>query len=189
MPPTTRPVLDVRTLGASPQPVLDVPSVAARLRPWTTADAPAVRAVYADPAVVRWHARTLGSDLEAKALVAGWVDGWTWGYAEWAVVAAADDALLARVAVKATDPDGVGDVAYWAAPAARGRGVVPAAVGVASAWAFDVGYHRLQLSHSVGNAPSCRAAEKSGFVLEGTRRESELHADGWHDMHQHVRFA
>jgi RimJ/RimL family protein N-acetyltransferase len=189
VPTTTSPVLDVAALTARPQPVLDVPAVAARLRSWTPADAPAVRAAYADPAIVRWHARTLESDDEAAGHVARWVEDWTRGHAEWAVASAVDDAVLGRVAVKVADPDGVGSIAYWALPAARGRGVVPAAVEVAARWAFGVGFHRLQLTHSTANAASCRAAAKAGFVAECVLRESELHADGWHDMHQHVRFA
>ena len=32
-----------------------------------------------------------------------------------------------------------------------------------------------------------RVAEKTGFALEGTRRSSLLHDDGWHDMHLHGR--
>ncbi len=29
-------------------------------------------------------------------------------------------------------------------------------------------------------------ALKAGYTLEGIRRSSVLHADGWHDMHQHA---
>src|SRR5690606_28347211 len=127
-------------------------------------------------------------DAEARELIERWRSGWPGDRIEWAVVDAADD-LLGRVAVKTTDPDGVADLGYWTAPGARGRGLAPASVRMASVWAFEAGFHRLQLVHSTQNPASCRAATKAGFDAEGTLRESVLHADGWHDMHQHARFA
>lgn len=47
----------------------------------------------------------------------------------------------------------------------------------------------LVVRHSVVNAASCRVAAKAGYPLEGTRRESVRHLDGWHSMHVHVRIA
>ncbi|MEN5074157.1 GNAT family N-acetyltransferase [Isoptericola cucumis] len=174
--------------AAAEQPVLDVPAVRARLRPWSGDDAPAVRAVYADDAVRRWHARTFDSDEEARAMLEGWREGWSNGSeSSWAVVDAASDALLGRIAVKLFDPHGVGALAYWTAPAARGRGVAPAAAQVATAWAFDAGFHRVELVHSSDNAASCRVAEKAGIPGEAVLRQSVRHADGWHDMHLHAR--
>ena len=67
-------------------------------------------------------------------------------------------------------------------------GGAPAAVEALCTWAFgEAGFHRLELQHSTGNTASCRVADKCGFSLEGTRRSSLLHADGWHDMHLHGR--
>ncbi len=37
--------------------------------------------------------------------------------------------------------------------------------------------------HSTRNARSGRVAIRAGFVSEGIRRGSNLHGDGWHDMH------
>ena len=187
MPRLSSPDLDLAALAATPQPDLEVPAVGARLRQWGIGHAPAVRQVYADPAVRHWHCRTLDSDAEARELIGRWRSGWPGDRIEWAVVDAGDE--LGRVAVKTTDPDGVADLGYWTVPRARGRGVTPAAVEVASTWAFDVGYHRLQLVHSTQNSASCRAATKAGFHAEATLRASVLHTDGWHDMHQHARFA
>ncbi|GAA1724753.1 GNAT family N-acetyltransferase [Isoptericola hypogeus] len=176
--------------AAAGQPELEVPAVGARLRPWRPDDAPAVRAVYADEAIRRWHVRTFESDDEAWATLQAWRDGWSGGgESSWAVADAASDAVLGRVAAKLFDPHGVGAIAYWTSPGARGRGVAPAAVDVASSWAFDAGFHRLELVHSTDNGPSCRVAEKAGFAAEGVLRESVRHLDGWHDMHLHARFA
>ena len=62
------------------------------------------------------------------------------------------------------------------------------AVPALSDWALnDLGLHRLQLMHSVDNLPSCRVAHAAGFEVEGPRRSSMRHLDGWHDMHIHAR--
>lgn len=84
------------------------------------------------------------------------------------------------------DPaDGTATAAYWTRDAVRGQGVAPRALTLSTAWALTVGVHRVELEHSVRNPASCRVAAKAGFALEGTRRESARHADGWHDMHIH----
>jgi RimJ/RimL family protein N-acetyltransferase len=57
-------------------------------------------------------------------------------------------------------------------------------------WSFDVlGLHRLEINHSTANPASCRVAERAGYIGEGVKRNSALHLDGWHDMHQHARLA
>lgn len=169
------------------------PSVVAEggllLRPWERADAAVVAAAFTDPAIMRWHVRRADSVAEA----AGWVDEWTAAWARrqavnWAVAEGATaGAVLGRVSLTNLDrKSGNADVAYWAVPAARGRGIVPRAVRAAAGWAFGAGFHRLQLTHSVRNPASCRVAAKAGFAPESTQREAGLHADGWHDMHLHV---
>ena len=65
--------------------------------------------------------------------------------------------------------------------AAAGWEVVEAAAFVTA------GFHRLGLSHAVGNGASCRVAVKAGFVAEGVRRSAWLQADGRHDAHVHAR--
>ena len=70
----------------------------------------------------------------------------------------------------------------------RRAGVASRAVDALTQWAFDdVGFHRLELTHSVHNLPSCRVAIKTGFDFEGVKRRAGLHLDGWHDMHLHAR--
>lgn len=39
------------------------------------------------------------------------------------------------------------------------------------------------------NGASCRVAVKAGFHAEGIRKGAALHADGWHDLHQHALLA
>ncbi|PZR52320.1 N-acetyltransferase [Xylanimonas oleitrophica] len=157
------------------------------LRPWTPDDAPAVQAAYSDGAIQRWHARRLGTVAEARGLLAQWRARWdSRSGASWAVVSA-DGTLLARTELNAFDlRDGVAGASYWAVPAARGQGVVPAALRVAVSWAFAAGFHRLELEHSTRNAASCRAAVRAGLDAEGVRRGAVRHDDGWHDMHVHA---
>ncbi|MEV0359872.1 GNAT family N-acetyltransferase [Nocardia sp. NPDC050697] len=172
------------TLFDGPQPTLRDADLT--LRPWTTADAAAVYAAFTDPAIMRWHRRRADSVAETE----GWIRDWraTWPArtaANWAAVT--DGAVTGRVSLTGFDfRSGNAAVAYWTLPAARGRGLAPRGVRAAVSWAFAVGFHRLELTHSVRNAASCRTAAKSGFPLESTQREAGLHADGWHDMHLHA---
>jgi ribosomal-protein-alanine N-acetyltransferase len=188
------PLLTRATIAPGRITETDQPELAAAgpltLRLWRDSDAPQVRAAYDDPAMQRWHARYLETDQEASELIARWRRDWTDEVAaSWAVVDEHDN-LLGRVALKGFDLyEGSADVAYWTTAQARGRGVCPRAVRAAASWAFAVGFHRLELEHSVDNASSCRAADKAGFPAEGIRRSAGLHADGWHDMHVHARVA
>ncbi|MFC8797978.1 GNAT family N-acetyltransferase [Promicromonospora sp. NPDC057138] len=176
-------------LAGVPQPTLSLGGGAV-LRPWADADAPALRAAYADPAIQRWHVRALDSLDEAREMIVDWRAAWAEERRlEWAV-ADADGTLLGRLGLKSLALfDGVATIAYWTVPAARGRGLAPRAVDAATRWAFGRGFRRLELEHSTLNAASCRVAEKAGFAPEGTRFGSALHADGHHDMHTHARLA
>ncbi|GAB3669936.1 GNAT family N-acetyltransferase [Actinocorallia lasiicapitis] len=177
-------VLPSGTLAALEQPVLKTEG-GLLLRPFTEDDAPVLVETYTDPLIQRWHARRLDGEDEARALIAGFAEEWA---AEKALTWAITDGerFLGRITVRPELGDGVGEIAYWAHPAGRGRGAVPQAVRAVTSWAFDLGFHRLFLYHSVHNEPSCRAAEKAGYAFEGVQRSAMLHADGWHDMHVHA---
>ncbi|GAA3877322.1 GNAT family N-acetyltransferase [Streptomyces sp. NPDC003328] len=159
------------------------------LRPWRAADAPAVYEAFQDPALRQWHIRGADSEDEVRGWIAEWVRSWRGErQAQWAVVDPGTGALLGRVALRnMLLGDGAAEVAYWTVAAARGRGVAPRGVTALVHWAFGVGFHRLELTHSVRNEASCRVATKTGFALEGTKRSALLHPDGWHDMHLHAR--
>lgn len=178
-------VVAVEVFAADAQPAL--PGAAVLLRPWSMADVAAVHAVYRDPEVQRWHVRSLDSEAEARALIARWQAGWTDGSGpQWAVVV--EDVVAGRIGLRNMAPaEGLSEIGYWTAPGWRGRGVAPSALEVMTRWAFEVGFHRLEVLHSVRNLPSCRAAVKAGFVPEGVKRSAGLHTDGWHDMHVHAR--
>jgi RimJ/RimL family protein N-acetyltransferase len=183
------PVLTPKVLTGHPQPPLATGD-GLLLRPWRAGDAPAVYEVFQDPVMHQWHARTADSVAE----VGGWIRDWHQAWeeereAQWAVVDADSDRLLGRVALREIRlDDGVAEVAYWTAPAARGRGVAARSTTALARWAFDeIGFHRLELLHAVRNEASCRVASRTGFALEGTKRSAVPHPDGWHDMHLHAR--
>lgn len=106
---------------------------------------------------------------------------------DWAVVDR--DRVIGRVGFKALDlPEAQAEAGYWVLPSTRGGGVAVRALRAASTWMFaQIGFHRLELTHSTDNEVSCRVAQSAGYRLEGTRRQQGLHADGWHDMHLHAR--
>ncbi len=181
------PVLAPGCLSAHPQPSLSAAELT--LRPWHRGDAADLVGAYADPAIHRWHARSLSLD-EAGAWVTHEADRWRQETgASWAVTH--HGSLRGRVGIGGVHlGEGRAGVTYWVLPAARGRGIAALALGAVADWAFDdVGLHRLELDHSTRNPASCRVAVKAGFAVEGTKRAQALHLDGWHDMHAHALLA
>ena len=175
-------------VSGQPQPVIDAGG-GLRLRPFVEGDADLLVRAYADPAIQRWHRRSLTADEALE-----WVRGRAWARwqsgtgAEWAVVDG--DVVVGRVGLPVLHlGDGVAEVGYWVLPEGRGHGVAGLALTAMTEWLFTLGLHRVELMHSVLNEPSCRVAAKQGFELEGTRRSALLHPDGWHDMHLHARIA
>ncbi|KRF35608.1 GNAT family N-acetyltransferase [Terrabacter sp. Soil810] len=175
-------------VSGQPQPVIDAGG-GLHLRPFVEADADVLVRAYADPAIERWHRRTLTGDEALE-----WVRGRAWHRwqaetgAEWAVVDGG--VVVGRVGLPVLHlGEGVAEVGYWVLPEGRGRGVAGRALAALTDWLFVLGLHRIELMHSVLNQPSCRVAAKNGFGLEGTRRSALLHPDGWHDMHLHARLA
>lgn len=157
------------------------------LRPWRPSDRPAVVTAYADPAIRRWHCRSMTDD-EADDWIAAWPGRWrSETGAGWAVVDAgsvAGQISLRRVVLA----DGLAEVSYWVLPGARGRRIAARALSALTAWCFGtLRLHRVELCHSTGNVASCRVALSAGFAAEGTKRGEGRHADGWHDMHLHAR--
>lgn len=174
-------------MAAMTQPEIDANGLL--IRPWQPSDRSAVVTAFADPAIQRWHCRTM-TDQEA----ADWIDSWPQRWrdetdAAWAVLDAGS--VVGQIGLRSVDlAEGVASVSYWVLPVARGRRIAPRALGALTAWSFRaLGLHRLQLSHSTGNEASCRVAQRAGFVPEGTKRGEARHADGWHDMHLHARLS
>lgn len=190
MPRLTAPAMSAGALSDTEQPFIAV-GLEAVLRPWKPTDAAAVVQAFADPEIQRWHVRSAESEDEARSWITTWQGGWAAETeANWALADSRTDTLLGRMSLKGIGlHDGTAGLAYWMVPAARGRGLCTRAAQVLFRWAFDTGFHRIGLEHSIANEASCRVAVKAGFAAEGIQRSSALHADGWHDMHIHARLA
>ncbi|WP_329395506.1 GNAT family N-acetyltransferase [Streptomyces melanogenes] len=146
------------------------------LRPWCSDDVPELIEAYKDPALRRGARSPLESEDDVlrwmRMQERGWEAGDRFGFA---VLETAQDAapprLVGNVVVKdvgAGEP--CGEVGYWTAAAARGRGVAPRALEALTTWAFDTfaadGLECLELLHQVDNPASCRVAEKCGYVFD-----------------------
>jgi len=186
VPPVVRP----GTMAALDQPTL-VASPDVLLRPFVSDDAHWVGVAFEDPEIQRWHRYRVAGDA-AVAWVGQWAATWQdESNAGWAIASRAGGAPLGRLGLRGVDlSDGYAEISYWVLPAARGQGVATSAVTAARRWCFEaLGLQRIEIAHSVHNPASCRVAMRAGFVLEGTRRNGLLHADGWHDMHVHARLS
>lgn len=142
------------------------------LRPWRSGDAADVARACSDPEIARWLPVPVPYDLAAGQ---GYVDGivpsqWAAGtVANVAVVDAVGGGLLGAIGL--TLRDGIGEVGYWTAPWARGRGVATRATALHVGWALEVlRLPRLELLADVRNDASQRVALAAGFTREGVAR-------------------
>lgn len=91
--------------------------------------------------------------------------------ANWTVVIPGDDEPLAMISLDVTSVRQAGELGYWCAPWARGKGVMSAAVRLVRDWAFDeLELERLELTTDVDNIGSQRVAAAAGFTREGVMR-------------------
>jgi RimJ/RimL family protein N-acetyltransferase len=63
---------------------------------------------------------------------------------------------------------------YWVAPAARGRGVAPAAANAAAQWAFENGFETLLLTIGSDNPASQKVAARAGFSFVEEKEAFEI---------------
>jgi len=186
---TTPDVIPAGTMSDAVQPTVRIDDELA-LRPWRTADAPAVLAAFRDEDVVRWHTRRMHALDQAEEWIESTQNAWTTEQSSgWAIVDVADESVLGRCALHTQLAYGLAEIAYWLLPQARGRGVATRAAVAATRWGHGFGFHRIELEHSTLNLASCAVAERAGFTAEGIKRQSNLHADGPHDMHLHSHLA
>lgn len=162
------------------------------LRPWAADDAAALAEEHRDAGMRRWLMTSLDGTEAAGRWIAWQAESWEAGLRySFAVVEQGGTRPVAHVTVKRkTAGAASAEIGYWTAAAARGRGVAPLAVDAVAGWALGGGtggpaLTRLELLHAVGNAASCRVAEKCRFPL---REELAPHPPKFPEAgHVHVR--
>ncbi|WP_067185825.1 GNAT family N-acetyltransferase [Microtetraspora niveoalba] len=158
-----------------------VPAGPYTLRPPVEADAEAVARACDDPEIARFLPLMPSPYTREDAL--SWITGvsretWKRGGADYAVTDTATGELLGVAGLKPLDPLGNGEVGYWVAPWARGRGVATAAVRALAELAFAQGVPRIALIAEIENIASQRVALAAGFRREGVLRAAQGSRDG-----------
>jgi ribosomal-protein-alanine N-acetyltransferase len=158
-----------------PIPLPDPPLVDAelRLRPWSLGDVPAVTAACQDPEISRWTVVPQEyTDQEATEFIATRESDRLAGRELALAVVDDGDALLGAIGMSNFDwPDHRGEIGYWMAREARGRGLGTRAVRLLSRWAIDsLELERVELLANPANEASQALAERAGFTREGLLR-------------------
>ena len=145
------------------------------LRWLTPDDAPALLAVFGDPAVCRYWSRPPLPDLVAAeelqreiAQLFAERSLFQWGVVERGTSAVIGTGTLAALSAEHRRAE----IGFALARTAWGRGYAREVVAALLAFAFDtLGLHRVEADVDPRNAPSIRTLEGAGFVREGCQRE------------------
>lgn len=152
------------------------------LRALAPRDAPALFAIFGDPAVCRYWSRPALPDLHAAAELQGEIARhfaartlFQWGIAEQTTGAIVGTCTLAALSSEHRRAE----VGFALGQAVWGRGYIAEALPTLLGFAFAVlDLHRLEADVDPRNARSIRALERVGFTREGYLRERYfLHAE------------
>lgn len=156
------------------------------LRMWTESDIAALVGLVNDPAIDRFTMvpQPYGVEDGRRWLATHGRDRLTGRAIAFAVVGAEDGELLGSIDLRVPDWENlVGELGYLVGPAARGRGVAPAAAKLLADWGFEeVGLERIEIYIEPDNTASQRVAEKAGFENEGVLRSKRRSRNGRADM-------
>jgi RimJ/RimL family protein N-acetyltransferase len=150
------------------------------LRPYADADIPAVVAACSD-ALTQRYLTTLPSpyteqsaiefiEVTCPATVAAGGRNW--------VGVGPTGAVALGIGLHPPTRFGVMEAGYWAAPAARGQGLVAEALVAVSTAGFATGAPRIELVADVENAASQQVALKAGYRREGVQRSAVIDRGG-----------
>jgi RimJ/RimL family protein N-acetyltransferase len=137
-------------------------------------DVPDIVAACTDPEIPRWTrvpSPYTREDAERFLALAA-VEAAAGEALALAVTDAADDRLIGTIGLMdLAGGDGHGEIGYWTAAAARGRGATTRAVVLVRDWAVaELGLRELEILAHRDNPPSQRVAERAGFVATGQER-------------------
>jgi RimJ/RimL family protein N-acetyltransferase len=157
-----------------------------RLRPLRAGDLATIVAGCSDPLTQRYtRVPQPYTDDDGRAFITGAPGRRLLGESiDLAIADAGDDALagVIGVIIDRHDPER-GEIGYWVAPHARGRGVAARALALMAPWALTGGgLVRLDLQAALSNGPSLRAAERCGFRREGVMRQAWFRGPERSDM-------
>jgi len=144
------------------------------VRPLAPADIPDIVAACVDPEIPRWTrvpSPYTREDAEQFLAIAATEAAAAAGVAL-AVCDAESDRLIGTVGLMELDLErGYGEIGYWIAAPARGRGAASAAVVLVREWAHaELGLAEIELLPHRDNRPSQRVAERAGFANTGAVR-------------------
>lgn len=156
------------------------------LRPWVPGDAEAVFRACQDPLIQRWTNVPVPYTREHAETFVGSFTSRVWAEetdAPLGVFDAGSGELLGATGLVALDRQaGIGEIGYWTAPWARGRGVATGAAYATTRWALEsLGLHRVVWRAQVGNHASRLVAARIGVRFEGVTRAGLPTRDGWRD--------
>ncbi len=165
-----------------PTPLIEILAGNVLIRPWQPADAESVYRACQDPDIQRWtrvptpyqrrHATGFVTELSPKA----WAEGTG---APLGVFDAETGELLGSCGLTEIQA-GTGEIGYWTAPWARGRGVAVTALRAVATFAFErLGVRRIGWHALVGNHTSRLVALRAGVRVHGRTRI--VTGPGWTD--------
>ena len=143
------------------------------LRPPLPGDAEAVTAACQDPAIQRWTLVPSPYRREhAEEWLAGAAQRAQAGETVSLLAVGEEGRLAGSFSLMEIDLDrGYGEIGYWVAAEARGRGVATRATRLLHEWATrELGLRRLEILPHVDNTPSHRVAERCGYRATGELR-------------------
>jgi RimJ/RimL family protein N-acetyltransferase len=141
-------------------------------------DVPVLAAAFADPVLGGEAGLPPLSEDELHAVIDELLPQWraSGQLVPYAITDRATGELLGGATLRQLDPTRHAiEIGYWLFERARGRGVATRSVRALLDWLFANGVYRVEAVVRIGNTPSERVLERSGFVREGVKRRYLLY--------------
>jgi RimJ/RimL family protein N-acetyltransferase len=147
-----------------------------RLRPPVEDDVPTITRICRDPDIQRWtRVPSPYTQAHARQFVHLSADALATGEGLHLLAVDEDEQILGAAGLSVDGAELSGDLGYWVAPEARGRGVATRSSRLLCRLAFDrLGLGYVGLMAAADNAVSNAVARRLGFTLEGTRVQAMI---------------